>query len=497
MPVRRFFLISLMVFLVVSVLPGGAKSWAQMGAKRHMVLSLPQCIAMAISENEKLKAAGYDVEAAHGQLDEAKIRGRPVLDYEFQLAPVPTDVNVALQSFATGNVTIWAKLRIALGFPIYAFGAMTEARRLAEGGVVAAKYKVVKEREKLIYDIKQVYYGILFGKEMKKLMGKAINSLTNKIENEEASKDPKLSPFDILKMKVFREELIRRLDQAEQEMALAYEGLKIQLGLPPEVKIDLDHDTLEPEIVNLAKMDQYINASMDQRPDSKLIEVGVQTKKRLWTLEKRKLAPQVGAALFLDVARAAGDIRGITSTGDLQNPLNYSRGGIGLQVKGRLDFYGAFGRVKKARAEYIKALYEGQMGKKGIRLDAKKAYEEVRTLHDKVISTRKSQSMSNQMMFLSKSNYELGIGDQDEYAEALQLTLANRGLYFKTVFDYNVALANLEQKVGEDAYARLTGRPHISVYDAFDITEDVNFIEDEEEHREEDNGGAFDEEFEG
>ncbi len=449
------------------------------------VLTLEQCIALALEENQKLRAAGYSVEAARGRLTEAKARGWPVLDYEFRAAPVPANVDDAVNSFFSGNVAAWFEYKMVLGIPLTAFGQLTMARKLAEGGVAAAQQQVLKEREQLIFDVKQIYYGILFGKEMKKLLNKAVNSLTDKIESEEAAEEPKHSPFEILKMKVFREELRRRLDQTEMEMGLAYDGMKVQMGLPRDIAIELDRDTLEPEVVSLGEIDDYVDASMEHNPNSKLVEVGVETKRKLWKLEKRKLAPNLGVGFYFDIGRTHKSIQGVTATDDFNNPFNFTRAGVGLRLKGTLDFHGAYGRIKKARAEYLKSLYEGRIGKKGLRLDAKKAYENAVKARRKVLSSKKSQSMSNQMVFLTKTNYELGIGENEEYAEALQLLLASRGQYFKAVFDYNVALADLERKVGEEAYAELTGRPNIPVYEAFDVSADQDLIRYEEEKDEE------------
>jgi outer membrane protein TolC len=169
-PMRRIFIWIFVTLCAAALLSGEAHAQPIVSKGPVVKLSLEKCIALALAENQKMKAAGYELEAAKGQVTEANARWKPVLDYEMQVAPVPTDVSIALKSFMTGSITIWAKLRVALGFPIYAFGAMTEAKKLAEGGVVAARHKVVKEREKLIFDVKQIYYGILFGKEMERLL---------------------------------------------------------------------------------------------------------------------------------------------------------------------------------------------------------------------------------------------------------------------------------------------------------------------------------------
>ena len=472
-PIRPLFqIVALLLIMSFPAASFSADELTGFGAKKTMVVSLEQCVQYALSENQKLRAAGYGVDAAKAQLMEAHARWWPVLEYEFRAAPVPQNVDDAVNSFFSGNVVGFFSYKMVLGIPITAFGQLTAAQELAKGGIRAAEHNVLKERSQLIYDVKRIYYGILMGAEMVKLLESAVNSLGNKIKEQDEAEDPQHSPYDLLKMKVFKEELVRRLDKANMEMKLAYVGLAIQMGLPPEVDVKLDKSALEPEVVDLAAMDQYIKASMEERPESKLIEIGVDTKQKLWKLEKKKLAPKMGVGFYFDIGRTHQDISGVTATDDFNNPFNYTRAGVGLQLKGQLDFHGSYSRIKKAGAEYLKALYEGEMGKKGLKLDAEKAYEEVVKAKKVVLSSKKSQSMANQMVFLSKSNYELGLGEQDEYADALQLLLMSRGQYFQAVFDYNSALANLENKVGSDAYARLTGRPNIPAYEAFSVEEE-------------------------
>ena len=83
----------------------------------------------------------------------------------------------------------------------------------------------------------------------------------------------------------------------------------------------------------------------------------------------------------------------------------------------------------------------------------KESFGEVRRLKEGVAMAEQKQKMARQMMFLSKSNLEVGVGEEQEYTDALQLVLASRGEYLKTVFDYNTALAKFEEKIGRRNHA--------------------------------------------
>jgi len=194
---------------------------------------------------------------------------------------------------------------------------------------------------------------------------------------------------------------------------------------------------------------------MEHQPESKLLDIGVDVKQKQYKLEKLKLLPKAGVGFFADVGRTVGEVVGPNFTDDYSNPFNYTRAGVGMQLSGDLDFHGAAGRIRKARAEYYKATYERHIARRGLGLEMKKAYQLVQRLKDDVGRANEAQSLAQQMTFLSKLNIDTGIGDESKYADALKLILLTRGQYFKTVFDFNVALADLERKIGMEKYNTL------------------------------------------
>jgi hypothetical protein len=197
------------------------------------------------------------------------------------------------------------------------------------------------------------------------------------------------------------------------------------------------------------------------------------------------LLPTAGLGFFADIGRAVGEIRGLVDTDDFNNPFNYSRAGLGFQFSGTLDFHGAVAKIRKAKAEYYKASYERLIARRGLSLEMKQAYLDTQRKRKEVSRAKKSESMAQQMVFLSKMNSDMGIGDDKDYAEAVKLLLVNRGQYFKTVFDFNMALANLEKKIGNSHFGKLTSvsdRPDYEVFggdDDFDVHyKDTFFDED-------------------
>ena len=452
-----------------------------------LALSLDDCIARALERNVQLKAASQDITAAEGQLIEAKAAYWPVMEYNYRMAPVPVDVDDAWSKFWAGDVTFFNSIHVGIGVPVMTFGQLHMAKLLAKGGVEAARIKTRQAEGDVIMQVKKVYYGIQLAKETIKLLNEAVDKLNEKVagvgefvEEEEGDEEDledvsdRLDPYDVLQMKAFKLELERRLQEAKQNMELAYDAMRMLLDLEPESQIELDGGTLKPKLASLDREEEFVDGGMKHQHEVKLLDIGVETRKRLYKLEKYKLLPRAGVGFFVDVGRSAGEIRGLQLTDDYNDPFNFTRAGFGLEVKGTIDFHGAYGRIKKARAEYHKAVYERMIARRALNTDIRKAYLEAVRARDNVARSKKEWSMANQMMFLSKVNVDIGIGDAKKFADSLKYLLLSRGRYFKAVFDYNMSLAELEKRIGRERYGDYVPTPDIDELEAFRYNGDAD-----------------------
>ena len=440
---------------------------------KKLILSMEDCVKLALENNEKLKGMGLAIQAAENQRKEANAAFWPIFEYEYRVAPVPTDATRAFDSFFEGQLAFFNSIRFKTIVPLFASGQMRTAEKLANGGVIAANENKIKEQEDVTYQVTQLYYGILLASELDSLLLDSIKKIDTKLKEEEAKETPDYSPIELLKLKVFKIDLEKRLAETNQNRDLAKEGLKIQIGAGPEDEIELISKSLKPEVVNLASMEEYLNASLEHRPEFNLLNIGVETKKMQYKLEKMKLGPKAGAAFFIDVGRTHREIKNLGMKDDYNDPFNYSRAGVGIQISGTLDFHGALARIKKTKAEYFKAVWDKEIASKGLQLELKKSFLIAKNDKENVTRAKKAESLAHQMLFLSKSNFDIGIGEKNDYTEALQLVLVTRGQYYKAVFDYNVALADLQQKVGRINYEHLTKHPNIPEYEFFNYDEEV------------------------
>lgn len=417
---------------------------SRLGAK-PLRLTLEDCIRIALVNNNKIQATEYGIDAAEARHMEASARFYPIFEYEWLSAPVPSDVSHALGSFFRGEMAWWNKIRLGMGIPVYDFGKITVARDLAKGGISAAREDRKKEKLSTVTRVRQLYYGVLLAEELGRLLVNAHNKLSKEIkEKEEGGR----SPIERIKAHVFLVDLEKRLAETRNKELLALEGLRVQLGLNPDVAVMVYSEKLKPVRTEMMPIEAYLESALTNRPDVKLVEIGLESQRKMYSLEQRKWLPDIGIGAYLELGRTTGKVTGITTTDDYSDPLEFSRAGIGMRVQGKFDVHGQIARVKKAKSDYYKASLDHYMAKDGIGLEVKQSYMDTKTAFDNVMRADKAQKFARQLTFLTQSNYEIGVGEEEEYIEALQLVLLTRGRYFESVFNYNIALAVLEEKSG-------------------------------------------------
>lgn len=414
-------------------------------SRRSLHLTLQDCLEMASNNHQKLEAADYDIDASRWKLREAEARFWPILEYNVKIAPVPQDAANAAESFFSGDITYFNAIRVGVGLPLYTFGQLDTAQKLAQQGIRASEVKREKERGKILYEVKQIYYGIQLGEEVQSIANDAIHRIDGKLKEEETTHQH--APFEIAKLKVYKVDLAKKLSEAIQKGALAREAMRVQIGLAPGQSFTLARNYLSLVAAPLKPLRYYKEVALKKRPDSSLIDIGVEAKRLEYVLERKKNLPSIGFGGFIDFGRTAAGIRNVGSTDDFNNPFNYTRAGLALEIKGKLDFHGAHARVSRLHSEFYKASIEGDLAKRGILLEVEEAYGEVLRYQQDLNLAEEKKKLARQMLFLSKTNLEVGVGEEEQYTDALQLVMQSQAEYLKSLYEYNVSVAKLEWKV--------------------------------------------------
>ncbi len=416
-------------------------------SSQKLLFDLTDCIRMGVRNNAEVRGADYDVEEAKWKLSEAQPRGVPVITYEYEAAPVPKDASRALETFFEGDITMLNRVKLGLGIPLTTFGKVTFAQALAREGIEASLEKRNQKTSEVVLKIKQLYYGLLLARELKPMLEDATQKLENEISKREASENTP-NPLELAKLKLTHYDLLKRLGDVSKKEALAAEGLRIQMGLSRGHPFDLADRHLRPVEFELKDLSFYLEESKRYRPESKLLDIALRAKENEYRLEKRKLLPNLGVGGFFELGRTLDEVQNVGTSSDFNDPFHFTRAGVGIRLSGEFNLKQGKARIRQKQASYYKMSATKDLAEEGLDLDLRESYLTVQQSKIDLENAEKAQRLARQVVFLTKTNNDVGVGDTKDYGEALQGYLLMKGRYHEAVFNFNTAVATLMSKAG-------------------------------------------------
>lgn len=408
-----------------------------------------ECVQIALRNNELIQAARQDENLSRAKLEQARPRGIPIVKYQHRIAPVPRDVDNARDSFFDGDISVFNNFKIEIGAPITTFGKIFTAKELANIGIDASWYKRQKESDQIVQKIYEIYHGVLLAREIIVLAGEGRKALNDKITDLE--KESIKDQLQILKLKVALYEIERRYEEAKRRESLALSALKVQMGLEMDVDLDLKDKNLSATRFELKSLNHYLSKARAYRPEYKLLKAGVLAKEKQLKLEKLAPVPNLGYGGFFDIGRAPG-VRGDEDESTFTNPFNFTKAGAGIELRGELDYVKMSSKVDQAKADLLKTIYKKRAAIKGLELEIQDTFFKAKEAESLMIKAENEKKVARQMVFLTRSNLDIGIGDKKDYYDALQSYLIFQGRGYEAIYNYNVAIATLKNKIGELYY---------------------------------------------
>jgi outer membrane protein TolC len=118
-----------------------------------------------------------------------------------------------------------------------------------------------------------------------------------------------------------------------------------------------------------------------------------------------------------------------------------------VRIKGEFDYGRQTAKIRQANADLHKTRIQAELAADGIILEVKRAYLSVKAAQDELGRAEEASKFARQVLFLTQSNFDIGLAEPKDLIDAISKFLTTRGEYFKAVFDLNVAFAELDQKV--------------------------------------------------
>ncbi len=422
-------------------------------AVRGPAYELRRCLTLAERNYPKIHEARARLAQKRAQVQQAYTQ--PYSDFTFTggLGPAPTVRGTSLYSpntdaSLTSNMALAWQLGIEGAVPLWTFGKITNLWDAAEAQVKVGEHEVKKEKNAVKLAVRRAYYGtqlardsLILLRDASSRIDKYIKRLSDRVAEGEGD------DIELIKLKMYREDLVVRESEAQRHEAEALAGLRFLTGV--RGSFDIPDRPLKKNPHTLAPLARYLEAARLFRPEINMARAGIAARNAQLRMERSRYYPDLALGLSAKWAKAP-------EVTDQQNPFvhdggNYFHYGAALVLRWKLDFLPQAARVAQAQAqlEEVRATERFALG--GVAVEVEHAYIEAQDAQKRLAAHTRALKLAKQWLIKVQQGIDVGTFEEEDIADPAKEYALKRFNQLSAIFDYNVALAKLAQATGWDA----------------------------------------------
>ena len=455
----------LLLALLILLMPLGA------AAKEVPQLTLKQLTALALKFSPEVKASKSEVRFAEEQVAEVKgyyfpqldILGvggvapnakRPYVDTGGQGGSSPTRGNIVYPypSNRLHGVNVFGHLDAFITQPLYTFGKIAYRDRAAQKNVKVKTAAVDIKRGEIILRVAEAYYGLVLAEQGKDAVKEARTYLSDtreRIDRLLAINSPNVRESDKYRLAMYEGGVEKFAAQAEEGAKVAYLALKAFIGYGPGQDFKVG-----PELPTPSKapgtLDQQIRTALEMRPEFTQLKEGLVARQLLVDAARADQYPSFFAAVMGALAGAPG--RETSHDPYIEDFFNTAYAFPVIGAKWHFDFGITKAKIKEAQAELRQLKHNERAALMGIPVEVAQVYGKVQENYKGSQGLEKAYVNARRWLITAFSNFDMGLGKMDDIFQAFERYGTFRGDYLSALYNYNLAIAELEKATG--AYRR-------------------------------------------
>jgi outer membrane protein TolC len=420
------------------------------GPLRAEVLTLDQCIDMALRQNSSVLTPGLKVGLTSAKQGVWTAWGSVLpslsgsMDYSWSKSPLSEKVYVDPNTggvdtvFGGGSASSWGA---NLGFRQTLFDGFANYYKIrqAQHSLSGYRQQYRSAELSLILQVKQSYYAVLRAKGLLEVEKGAVSRSEKDLETIQSMYDlGSKSQSDLLKAKVRRGTEKVALITRQNEFDVAVAALNNILNRDVSTPLELADVTAAPELG--LDFDQALKEAKEKSPQMLAARAD-------WAANRSSLGI-ARAAYFPDLSWSGGRSYSATERGDLFKSDN-GRWGVGVSLSYTI-FDGFLKKSNYSRAKVAAKTSEEALTQEenNIALAVRQAFLGWELGRDKIALADETEKSAQEDFNLAQEKYNLGAGTILELLDAqVSLTQAQTDKV-NALYDYHLAIAALENAMG-------------------------------------------------
>jgi AbrB family looped-hinge helix DNA binding protein len=418
-------------------------------------MSIDDAVAVALKNNPNIAIAKSTILKAKADVGIALAAYNPTVNVSGNYTHYEPASSLSIPGTSGGSSETFynpqntAGATISGNLPLDFFAANRIAKSVARLAVASSTYTYNATVNDLIRDSKSAYFDVLKAQGGVGVETEEIASLQGHLKDtESALKAGSVSRYDVLRAQTRLEAARLRMITAQNALKNAQAAFNNVLNRPVDTPVDLI-DTGRPIFVTVDR-DSAINSAVTNNPNVGAIAKEVIARRKNVTYQGiNGRAPKISIQPSYDINATPS----LLSSG----PNSF----VTMFVATVPIFDGGLtdADVKDAKSDLMKAKAQQEQIVAGVALNAQSAWLAVQTQQESVNSAKVGLDEAKEAFRLVGLRYKAGVATQTDLLDGQSdLTLANTS-YVNALYDYQIALANLEDAVGGPAeFAKLAGK---------------------------------------
>jgi outer membrane protein TolC len=333
--------------------------------------------------------------------------------------------------------------------PIFTWGLIENARMAADQGVRATQAGVDVKSTEVALKVKQAYWGLVAARSIRDFLLEVRGQVDDAIARTDRLVDGGFATdVDVFRLKASKGELEKNLNLVDKNIELARTALATWTGQPPGVVVEAADASPPTELRDLRAVQAFVEDARARRPEFTQLELGLKARQNLVEVERKKRYPLFFLGVLGVVAYATNRDR--IDNPFIYDPLNDSFVSPIVGFKYNLDFGITDGKIKEAQAEVQKLEALRDYARDGIPLQVQQAYDGVVEAQRNVKAYEEAHLNARRWLVAASSNFDLGVGEPRDLADAFLAYAKTRGEYFLALYNQVYGLEELAHAAGLD-----------------------------------------------
>jgi outer membrane protein TolC len=416
-------------------------------SQEKYTLTLEESLRLALLQNpfylaEKAKEeqASYIVtEAVSKFFPSLNAQGTNVLDKKVFTLEFPSMIPGEPPQRIKIDFTRNYQLSLSLSVPLFAGGRLISGYKQANYNLMSTKESIRQSRQDTVFNVKKAFYGCLLARKFVDVAEEAVTLAEKHLKNVRSLYEVGMaSKFDLLRSEVQLANLKPQLIRAKNGLNSAELGLKTLLGLdlnrPVEVRGELSYQAFE------ANLDANVAQALANRPELNQLRY-----QRQMAAEVLKMA----RAAYLPTVAIGG------AYNYWANQFNFGRNNwesfyqVNLVLS--VPIFNGFANSAKVgeTKAMLKQLDYSQKGlSEMVKFEVQEAILNLQQAKESLLSQEKNVEQAQEAVRIAELNYSEGLATNLDVSSALVALSQARTNYSQALYDYALALAQLEKAIG-------------------------------------------------